>query len=128
MMLIRASLHGRLIGRRRPRGFDWSLAKTAPASRAKCKKCYSLRRMAYRWRSRPDIAAQEAALAAARSELIRLRRKLTTKEGYAAKLELVLHQRLETIDTLNGKLEQERAAKQRLDEECEHLAQLVRLG
>ena len=63
-----------------------------------------------------------------RMVVIQLRRKLTTKEGYAAKLELVLHQRLETIDTLNGKLQQARAAYARLDEECEHLAQLVRLG
>jgi hypothetical protein len=76
----------------------------------------------------PAVAAQEAALAAARSELIKLRRKLTTMEGYAARLELVLHQRLETIDALNGKLEQARAAYARLDRECEHLAQLVRLG
>ena len=76
--------------------------------------------MAYRWRTSPALAPLERDLAAARSELIKLRRKLTTKDGYAAKLELVLHQRLETIDTLNGKLQQARAAYARLDEECEH--------
>ena len=60
--------------------------------------------------------------------VIQLRREVSCKEGYAAKLELVLHQRLETIDQLNGKLEQSRAQVRRLDAECEHLVQLVRMS
>ena len=42
--------------------------------------------------------------------------------------ELVLRQRLETIDQLNGKLEQSRAQIRRLDQECEHLVEMVRLS
>ena len=43
-----------------------------------------------------------------------LRRELTNKEGYAVKLELMLHQRLETIDALNGTIDRLRAANQKL--------------
>jgi hypothetical protein len=60
--------------------------------------------------------------------VIQLRREVSCKEGYAAKLELVLHQRLETIDALQSRLEQERAARQRLDRECERLVEMVRLS
>jgi hypothetical protein len=63
-----------------------------------------------------------------RMTIIVLRHQLTTKEGYAATLERVLQQRLETIDTLRGQLEAARAANQRLDRENESLAELVRLG
>jgi hypothetical protein len=41
-------------------------------------------------------------------------------------LELVVRQRSETIDALNYKLEQARAAHAQLDRECESLAALVR--
>jgi hypothetical protein len=57
-----------------------------------------------------------------RTVVIQLRRELTDKEGYAAKLELVARQRSRTIDALRGKLEQVRAQNRRLDEEAEHLA------
>ena len=60
--------------------------------------------------------------------VIQLRHEHTTKEGYAAKLELVVRQRSQTIDALRSKLEPERAAKQRLDQECERLVEMVRLS
>jgi hypothetical protein len=68
------------------------------------------------------------ALAAARSEIVRLRSDLTNKAGYAATLELVLRQRTQIIDDLVGKLEQSRAQCQRLDAEAERLAEMVRLS
>ena len=56
-----------------------------------------------------------------------LRRELTNKEAYAAKLELVLHQRLETIDALPGKLKQSQKQIRRLDQEAERLADMIRI-
>jgi hypothetical protein len=63
-----------------------------------------------------------------RMTIVVLRRELTTKEGYAAKLELVLQQRLETIDALRGKLEQSQQQIRRLDAEADRLAEMVRLS
>ena len=73
----------------------------------------------YRWQTRPDVTPLEHAIDQLRTENIRLRRDLTNKTGYAAKLELVLRQRTQTIDRLNDKLEQVRAQNRRLDAECE---------
>jgi hypothetical protein len=77
----------------------------------------------YRWKS-PN-AALEQDLAAARTEIVRLRSDLTNKAGYAATLELVLKQRTETIDQLNARLEQARVQCQRLDAEAEHYFQML---
>ena len=82
----------------------------------------------YRWRTRDDVAPLEHAIDQLRTENIRLRRDLTNKTGYAAKLELVLRQRTQIIDRLNDKLEQVRAQNRRLDAECEQLVELVRLS
>ena len=60
-----------------------------------------------------------------RSSLVHLRRQRTTKQNRASGLELLLQERLQRIDELNAKLEQARAINHRLEEECEHLAQLV---
>jgi hypothetical protein len=63
-----------------------------------------------------------------RADNVRLRRDLTNKAGYAAKLELALKQRHETIDALNGKLEAARAQCRRLDEEAECYAAMIQRG
>jgi chromosome segregation ATPase len=81
----------------------------------------------YRWKSRPDVAALETQLDALRSELIRLRSDLTNKSGYAAKLELALRQRTQTIDALRSRIEQLQQRNRDLDAECEHLADMVRI-
>jgi len=47
--------------------------------------------------------------------VLKLRRELETKQQYAGRLEVLLHQRTETIDALNGKLEQSREQVRRLD-------------
>ena len=51
---------------------------------------------------------------------------LAIKTQYASRLETLLHERLTKIDELNGKLEQSREQIRRLDQECEHLVQVVR--
>jgi predicted RNase H-like nuclease (RuvC/YqgF family) len=82
----------------------------------------------YRWRSHPNVSQLERNLDELRTTVIQLRRELTTKEGYAAKLELVVRQRSRTIDALRGQLERARAANELLDRECERLAEMVRFA
>jgi hypothetical protein len=79
----------------------------------------------YRWRSRPQVSQLEQNIERLRSELIKLRRALTNKSGYATKLELVLHQRLETIDELNGRLQQSREQIRQLDLANEVLTAMI---
>jgi chromosome segregation ATPase len=57
-----------------------------------------------------------------RTEIVKLRHELTNKQGYAERLEVLLRERLERIDDLNGKLEQAREQNKRLKAEAEHLA------
>ena len=82
----------------------------------------------YHWRSSPAVSVLEQTIDRLRTENIRLRHDLTNKAGYASKLELVLHQRLETIDALNGKLEAARAQCRRLDEEAECYVAMIQRG
>ena len=49
-----------------------------------------------------------------RTEIVRLRHQLTTKEHYAGRLECLLHERLTKIDELNGQLEQLRLKNKQL--------------
>jgi septal ring factor EnvC (AmiA/AmiB activator) len=58
-------------------------------------------------------------------KLLKANAALRTKTLYAERLEYLLHERNECIDTLNAKLDQLRAANKRLDQEAEHLARLV---
>jgi len=60
-----------------------------------------------------------------RTEIVKLRHELTNKQGYAERLEVLLRERLERIDDLNGKLEQAREQNKRLKAEAEHLAAIV---
>ena len=60
-----------------------------------------------------------------RTEIVKLRHELTNKQGYAERLEVLLHERMERIDDLNGKLEQAREHNKRLKAEAEHLAAIV---
>ena len=39
------------------------------------------------------------------TEIVKLRRELSTKQQYARRLEFLLHERLERIDELNGTIE-----------------------
>ena len=60
-------------------------------------------------------------------KLLRTNAELRTKQIYCQRLEFLLHQRSERIDELNGKLEQSREQIRRLDQECEHLADMIRI-
>ena len=61
------------------------------------------------------------------TQLVRLQHELETKNGYIGKLEILLRERLTRIDELTGKLEQSREQIRRLDRECEHLADMIRI-
>jgi hypothetical protein len=63
-----------------------------------------------------------------RTVIVQLRHKLTNKEGYAAKLELVLHHRLARIDQLNATIDRLREQNRRLDEEADRLAEMIRFA
>jgi septal ring factor EnvC (AmiA/AmiB activator) len=60
-----------------------------------------------------------------RTTIVCLRRELENSKGHAQRLEVLLCSRLHKIDELNAKLEQLREQNRRLDQEAEHLAQLV---
>jgi len=80
----------------------------------------------FRWKARPDIAQLETTVDQLRTELIRMRRQLSGKEQYIARLKTLVRQRSTTIDDQRGKLEQSQAQIRQLDEEADHLAELVR--
>ena len=81
-----------------------------------------------RWRSRPNVAKLEQNIDQLRTTVIKLRRDLTNKSGYAAKFEAVLRSRTERIDELANTVATLRDQNRRLDEEAERLAQMVRLA
>jgi hypothetical protein len=59
-------------------------------------------------------------------DIIRLRHELETKQGAVGRLEVLVRQRSNRIDELNGKVEQLRHQNRQLDQENESLAELVR--
>ena len=61
-----------------------------------------------------------------RTEIVRLRSELTSKQQYASRLELLLRERMERIDELNAEVDQLRHENKKLDAEAEHLAEMVR--
>ena len=79
----------------------------------------------YRWRSRGNIAELEHTIGQLRTDNIRLRHQLRTKQTALGGLELALHQRMERIDELIATIDKLREQNKRLDQEAEHLAQMV---
>jgi hypothetical protein len=63
------------------------------------------------WNAR-KLEPLERENAALKTTIVVLRHELTTKQGYAAKLELVVRQRSNRIDQLTGTIDQLRAANQ----------------
>jgi hypothetical protein len=84
--------------------------------------------LSIRWRSRPDISKLEHEIDALKIVVIRLRRDLTDKTGYAGRLEVLLRERLARIDELTAKVDQLRAVNARLDAEAERLCEMVRMS
>jgi len=60
-------------------------------------------------------------------KLLRTNAELKLKQTYASRLEVLLRSRAEKIDALTGVIDQLRSANQRLEEECEHLADMIRI-
>ena len=60
-----------------------------------------------------------------RTEIVRLRRELTNKQGHLGRLEYLLLERMERVDELNAKVDQLRHQNKKLDQEAEHLAAMI---
>jgi hypothetical protein len=60
--------------------------------------------------------------------IVCLRTELRHKQDFVGRLEYLLHQRTEMIDALHGRIDQLRTVNQRLEQECEHLADIIRLA
>jgi hypothetical protein len=76
------------------------------------------------WKPR-RISPLEREVDVLKTTVIQLRRELTNKEGYAAKLELVLRQRHEQIDKLQSLLDQVRLKNREAHEDAQHMATFV---
>jgi chromosome segregation ATPase len=84
--------------------------------------------LSFRWRSRPAAAALERNVDELRTVIIQLRRDLTNKEGYAGRLEVLLRARTERMDELANTIATLREQNRRLNEEADHLAEMVRMS
>ena len=82
----------------------------------------------YHSRSRPDTARLEHTINQLRIELIKLRRDLTNKAGYATRLEILLRSRTERCDELANTIAALREQNQRLDAEAEHYFRMLAAG
>jgi hypothetical protein len=60
-------------------------------------------------------------------KLLKANAELRMKTIYASRLEVLVQERCERVDELSAKLEQSRAHIKKLDEECEHLADMIRI-
>jgi hypothetical protein len=60
-------------------------------------------------------------------KLLKANSELRTKTVYAQRLEFLVRARNERVDELSAKLEQSRAHIKKLDQECEHLADMIRI-
>ena len=79
------------------------------------------------WKPRP-INPLEKENNALKTVIVCLRTDVRNREGQIHRLELVLRQRSERIDELTGKVDRLRDQNRKLDEENEHLCEMVRLS
>ena len=79
------------------------------------------------WKSR-RLDSTEKENEPLRTVVIQLRDELRTKQTALSSLELALQARHQTIDALNGQLEQVREQNRRLDAEAEHYFQMLAAG
>jgi hypothetical protein len=77
------------------------------------------------WKPKPVTELQRQ-LDAAQFKLLRANAELEYKAQYVSRLETLVAERNACIDALHGRIEQLRSANHRLDEECEHLAEMMR--
>jgi chromosome segregation ATPase len=78
--------------------------------------------MPWKQRALSNLERENASL---RSEIVKLRHELRTKQTQLGGLELALVQRLQTIDQLNAKLDQSREQVRRLGLENEILTAMI---
>jgi hypothetical protein len=79
------------------------------------------------WSRRPTTDAHklQREVDGLRTTICCLRREIENKQGAVGRLELLLHERPETIDALHGQLEQSRAQLWRLGLENEILVAMI---
>jgi hypothetical protein len=80
-----------------------------------------------RWRSRPNVAKLEQNIDRLRMDNIQLRHGLGNKLRHVEQVKTLLHQRTERIDELANTIAVLRDQNRRLNEEADHLAEMVRL-
>ena len=76
------------------------------------------------WKARP-LAPIERENDQLRMTICGLQRELETKQGTVGRLEVLLRERLTRIDALTAQVDQLRHQNKKLDQEAEHLAQMV---
>jgi len=79
------------------------------------------------WKPRP-LSELEQAIDQLRTENIKLRREVETKQSHMGRLKVLLHQRSNTIDELHGRIEQLQERNRRLDEEAECYVAMIQRG
>ena len=79
------------------------------------------------WRYKPIHVQLKKHNAELASTLLRVREQLRHKEHRCSGLEMILRERLKRIDALTATIEQLRDRNRRLDEENEHLVEMVKL-
>ena len=78
------------------------------------------------WKPKPVTDLQRQ-LDAALLKLLKANAELEHKNQCVSRLEILVAERNACIDQLNGWLEAARTANQRLEQECEHLADMIRI-
>jgi len=71
-----------------------------------------------------DLEREKHALQMA---VLKLRQQLETKQQYAGRLEVLLHQRTETIDAQRATIDRLRDQNKQLESEAEHYADMIRI-
>jgi hypothetical protein len=61
--------------------------------------------LSFRWRSRPDAAQLEHTIDQLRTENIRLRREVSSKDQYIGRLKFLCQERMTRIDDQRGQIE-----------------------
>lgn len=62
-----------------------------------------------------------------KTTIVCLRRELENKQGAVGRLEVLMRERIARIDELTGTIDRLREQNKRLDQENEHLVEMVRL-
>jgi hypothetical protein len=78
------------------------------------------------WRPKIDAVKLQRKNNELTFQLVRVREELRKKESHVVGLEILLDERGERVDKLTVQIEQLRRQNEKLNAECEHLAEIVR--